>query len=251
MKVTLLNAASPKFYHVTVDDDGNFVPANAEFEHLGHQAASLCVGKLDKPTKKGMMTALESGHLSIIEHLPISWLVEDISRACSHQLVRHRLASYSQQSQRYAKVETMSNWYVFPKSLEDKPYTQYFYNGTHQTSIEEQYKLLMDDIAVLYNEMIKQGVPNEDARYILPNACFTSLIVSMNARSLIETSEKRLCNRAQWEIKELFTQMKECIKNIYPTVYNMCKPPCETNKGCTEVNPCHKGTFLFPSTDEV
>lgn len=207
MKITLLNSAVN--------------------EYLVAQAAAICIDKLDNPTKKGMMTALSSGHLSIIEHLPLTFLVEDVSRALTHQLIRHRLASYSQQSQRYAKVQTDEKWYVVPASIDKYAFgSKYFH--------------LMEDIAELYNDMCNRGVPNEDARMILPNACFTSIIVSMNARSLVEQCSKRLCNRAQWEIRELYTKMVELIKDIYPTVYSLCVPPCETKIGCQEKNPCKR-----------
>lgn len=204
MKITLLNSAVN--------------------EYLVAQAAAICIDKLDNPTRKGMMTALSSGHLSIIEHLPLTFLVEDVSRALTHQLIRHRLASYSQQSQRYAKVQTDEKWYVVPASIDKYAFGSNYYH-------------LMEDIAELYNDMCNRGVPNEDARMILPNACFTSIIVSMNARSFIEAGQKRICNKAQWEIKAMFRQMRELIKDIYPTVYELTKPNCLTT-GCTEAKPC-------------
>lgn len=197
---------------------------SAQNEKIVEVSAAICVDKLDNPTRKGMMTALSSGHLSIIEHLPLTFLVEDVSRALTHQLIRHRLASYSQQSQRYAKVQTDEKWYVVPASID-------------KYAFGSKYSHLMEDIAKLYNDMCNSGVPNEDARMILPNACFTSIIVSMNARSFIEAGQKRICNKAQWEIKAMFRQMRELIKDIYPTVYELTKPNCLTT-GCTEVKPC-------------
>ena len=128
-------------------------------------------------------------------------------------------------SQRYAKVVTSEEWYIEPETIKSS------------LNILNRYRNLMDDIANLYNEMCSKGIPNEDARMILPNACFTSIMVSMNARSLVEQCSKRLCKRAQWEIRELYTQMVELIKNVYPTVYNMCVPPCKKD-GCKEKTPC-------------
>ena len=188
------------------------------------------------------MNALNSGHLSVIEHLPLTFLVEDVSRALTHQLVRHRIASYSQQSQRYAKVNTNEDWYITPISIKiHKDRNQVWsYKENDYTDINSAYEELMDIISLYYDEFIKAGIPNEDARMILPNACFTSIIVTMNARSLIEQSSKRLCNRAQWEIRELYTKMVELIKDIYPTVYNLCTPPCKTSTGCKEKYPCNK-----------
>ena len=205
-------------------------------EYLAKQAASICVDKLDNPSDKGFEKAIKSGHYSILEHLPLTFLIEDISRACSHQLVRHRIASYSQMSQRYAKVETNEEWYIEPETVKSS------------LNILNKYRNLMDDIANLYNEMCSKGIPNEDARMILPNACSTSIMVSMNARSLVEQCSKRLCNRAQWEIRKLYTQMVELIKDIYPSVYNMCVPPCKKD-GCKEIKPCGNPYEKFSSNE--
>lgn len=225
MKVTLLNHAMP----------AQMEHANHTFydhEYLVQQAAAICVDKLDNPTEKGMKNAIDSGHLSIIEHLPLTFLVEDVSRALTHQLVRHRIASYSQQSQRYAKVQTNKDWYVIPKSI-----TAPSHNLQNEGYFEEEYNNLMDNIADFYNRMCEDGIPNEDARMILPNACFTSIIVTMNARAFIEAGQKRICNKAQWEIREMFRQMRTLIKDIYPTVYDLTKPNC-LKGGCTEKKPC-------------
>ena len=217
MKITLLNSA--------------------ENEKLVELSAAICVDKLDNPTEKGMMTALDSGHLSILEHLPLTFLIENVSRALTHQLVRHRIASYSQQSQRYAKVDTNEKWYILPASI---------LQINDKTGLANRCIKLMKDIAEIYNILCESGIPNEDARMILPNACFTSIIVTMNARSLVEQSSKRLCNRAQWEIRELYTKMVELIKDIYPTVYSLCVPPCKTNS-CLEAKPCGNPYEKFSS----
>ena len=214
MKVTLLNSA--------------------ENEKLVELSAAICVDKLDNPTEKGMKNAIDSGHLSIIEHLPLTFLVEDVSRALTHQLVRHRIASYSQLSQRYTKVQTNEEWFVEPDSIKYSTYRL-------------GYLEFMEYTAKLYNAMCEDGIPNEDARMILPNACFTSIIVSMNARSLIEQSSKRLCNRAQWEIRELYTHMVESIKNIYPHVWEKCFPNCTKKCGCLEAKPCGSPYEKFSS----
>ena len=214
MKVTLLNSA--------------------ENEKLVELSAAICVDKLDNPTEKGMLSAINSGHDSIIEHLPLTWVIEDVSRALTHQLIRHRIASYSQLSQRYTKVQTNEEWFVEPDSIKYSTYRL-------------GYLEFMEYTAKLYNAMCEDGIPNEDARMILPNACFTSIIVSMNARSLIEQSSKRLCNRAQWEIRELYTHMVESIKNIYPHVWEKCFPNCTKKCGCLEAKPCGSPYEKFSS----
>ena len=137
-----------------------------------------------------------------------------------------RIASYSQQSQRYAKVNTDEEWYVIPDSITKAGLNTY-----------NKYQELMESIANLYNQMCSKGIPNEDARMILPNACFTSIMVTFNARAFIEAAEKRICNKAQWEIRAMFREMRKLIKNIYPTVYEMTKPNCQKN-GCIEKKSC-------------
>ena len=142
-----------------------------------------------------------------------------------------RIASYSQLSQRYAKVNTQGEkWFITPMSI-----TTNRVNGEY--TLDKKYQELMVHIAEVYNEICESGIPNEDARMVLPNACFTSIIVSFNARAFLEAAEKRICKKAQWEIREMFCRMRELIKDIYPTVYEMTKPPCLKN-GCTEAKPC-------------
>ena len=217
MKVTLVNYAQ-------------------QGEYLAHLGAAVCVDKLDNPTEKGMLSAINSGHDSIIEHLPLTFLIEDISRACSHQLVRHRIASYSQMSQRYAKVDTNEEWYIEPESI-----------VTYSRNIIDKYRDLMDNIAEFYQEMISKNIPNEDARMILPNACFTSIMVSMNARSFSEAATLRTCNRAQWEIRQMFKLMRDSIKDVYPHVWEKCFPNCTKKCGCLEAKPCGNPYEKFSS----
>lgn len=207
-------------------------------EKLGDLAAAMCVDKYEDalynhPTEtKHLEAALKSGHLSVIEHLPLTFLVEDVSRSLTHQLVRHRIASYSQLSQRYAKVDTSRKWFVIPNSIS---------NEIDSTSnIWEEYLDLMDNISNLYNKMLANKIPGEDARYILPSACFTSIIISMNARSFAEACVKRTCNKAQWEIREMFIKMRALIEYVYPHIYELCFPNCYKEIKCQEAKPCYK-----------
>ena len=229
MKVTLLNSANQQL--ITKDDF-------FDSEHLAKQAAAICVDKLDNPSDKGFEKAIKSGHCSILEHLPLTFLIEDISRACSHQLVRHRIASYSQMSQRYAKVGTNEEWYIEPESI-----------VTYSRNITDKYRDLMDNIAEFYQEMISKSIPNEDARMVLPNACFTSIMVSMNARAFSEAATLRTCNRAQWEIRQMFRLMRDSIKDVYPHVWEKCFPNCTKKCGCLEAKPCGNPYEKF-SSDE-
>ena len=221
MKITLLNSA--------------------ENEKLAELSAAICVDKLDNPTEKGMLSAINSGHDSVLEHLPLTWVIEDVSRALTHQLVRHRIASYSQMSQRYAKVKTRGEkWFITPMSI-----LTYRIEGNF--TLDRKYQNLMVHIAELYNEMCEAGIPNEDARMILPNACFTSIIVSMNARSFSEAATLRTCNRAQWEIRQMFKLMRDSIKDVYPHVWEKCFPNCTKKCGCLEAKPCGSPYEKFSS----
>ena len=99
-----------------------------------------------------------------------------------------------------------------------------------------KYVSCMREISKTYNELLDLNIKKEDARYILPNASYTNIIVTMNARAFIEQCEKRLCNRAQWEIREMYRNMRNLIKDIYPTVYELSKPPCAKDR-CKELKP--------------
>ena len=226
MKVLLLN-------HFQMDD-------LASNEKLADVAAAMCVGKYTEAMNqlecKNLLPAINSGHDSVLEHLPLTFLVEDVSRALTHQLVRHRIASYSQLSQRYTKIQTDEEWYIIPDSI-----------AKFNLNISTRYEELMEAIAHFYYEMCSKGIPNEDARMILPNACFTSIIVSMNARAFLEAATLRTCNRAQWEIRQMFQLMRDSIKDIYPNVWKKCFPNCTKKCGCLETKPCGNPYEKFSS----
>ena len=200
-------------------------------------AAAVCVGKEDlwvlgtdhPEIEKGYRTAINSGHLGILEHIYFTFLVKDVSRSLTHQLVRHRIASYAQQSQRYCKINTDAVWYITPNS--------YSVTDKHGTSFILRYVKLMQDIAEFYNDAIDCGIPKEDARYVLPNSCHTTIVCSMNARSFIEQCRLRLCGRAQWEIRELYRLIHKKVSKAYPEIAALAVPPC-VNGMCPEVKPC-------------
>lgn len=172
--------------------------------------------------------ALASGHESVIEHASFTFTIEGISRACSHQLVRHRMASYSQQSQRYVNMDGFE--YVIPESI-----------GNHPDAIEH-YEWAMKAIRKAYDSLINHGIPEEDARYILPNACCTNIVVTMNARELRHFLKLRLCRRAQWEIRELAERMLDCVKQVSEVLFADVGPACEMDGRCPERNPCGRMT---------
>lgn len=160
------------------------------------------------------------GHTSVIEHATFAFSIEGISRACSHQLVRHRIASYSQQSQRV--VEMNKPKYVTPPSIEDD-----LVGGV-------EYDSFMRKAWGIYNDLIEGGVPEEDARFVLPNATKTNIVVTMNARSLLNFFELRTCMRAQWEIRNLANEMLAAVKEVAPTIFENAGPPCKRRGTCPD-----------------
>lgn len=154
----------------------------------------------------------KNGHHSVFEHIYFTFKIEGISRACSHQLVRHRMCSFTQRSQRYCSEDGFG--VVIPKSLQD----------IDRKNANER---LIEEINDMYNEAQSLGVPNEDARYLLPNACETSLYLSCNLRELIHIANERLCARAQWEIRDLVKQMVELVD---PELRFMLVPKCKSGR---------------------
>lgn len=209
-------------------------------------AASTCVSEnipLEAKTK-GLEMAIDSGHTSVAEHAVFTFSIEGISRACSHQLVRHRMASYTQQSQRYVKMDGFE--YVMPESIEKHEHKTYIdaetsiVPHTWTWSYGEKFKYLMIQINSLYKGMIEEGIPEEDARYILPNACCTNLVVTMNARELMHFCALRRCERAQWEIRELADKMAELVQTVAPILGAYMVPQCEKLGYCPEKKGCGK-----------
>jgi thymidylate synthase (FAD) len=153
------------------------------------------------------------GHLSVLEHVSFTFGVEGISRACSHQLVRHRLASYSQQSQRYVSQRERFTA-VTPTSIAD------------HAELNQRYQQLLDEIHGFYAEMLDAGIPAEDARFILPNAATTKILVTMNGRELLHFFALRCCRRAQWEIQLLAKEMLKLVRPLAPILFAKAGPGC-------------------------
>ena len=186
------------------------------------RAARLCYYGSDIEHLKEMMTPAKSaelvrklvkmGHLSTVEHVTFTFGIEGVSRALTHQLVRHRIASYSQQSQRYVDGARFN--YITPPSIAANP------------KIAESYEHYMKECWTIYKAMTVAGIPKEDARFILPNACDTKIIVTMNVRSLYNFFEHRCCNRAQWEIRELAWKMRALCREVAPVLFENSGPGC-------------------------
>lgn len=177
------------------------------------QIASICYDS-DPKNPLGLVKHLyRNGHHSVFEHIYFTFKIEGISRACSHQLVRHRHCSFTQRSQRYCSEDGFK--VILPPSIE-KDYPS-----------ECDYEHIVRDIDEAYAELQNNGIPNEDARYILPNACETSLYLSCNLRELIHMSNERLCSKAQWEIRQLVQQMVYCVN---ADLWFMLVPKCKSGR---------------------
>lgn len=201
------------------------------------------------PLKSSLESAMKSGHWSVLEHWSGTFVIEGISRACSHQLVRHRLASYEQQSQRFVDMSDFR--YVTPDSIATDDQLRVEYEDADgdivSQSISGIYDDVMEHIRKAYDMMVEHGVPEEDARYILPNACCTNIVVTMNARELRHFFGLRLCNRAQWEIREMARLMLDECNRVAPTLFEGCGPQCVQIGYCPEVRSCGR----YPSLDAL
>jgi len=195
---------------------------------------SQLMQKLTPQAVDRLLTRLiSSGHLSPFEHASFTFAIEGISRVTSHQLVRHRMASYTQQSQRYVSVKDFN--YITPAAISAK----------HK--LEVRYQEMVRAAHGLYLEMLDAGIPAEDARYVLPQATETKLVMTMNGRELIHVCAIRLCLRAQWEIVELFEQVKAEVEKVAPRLGAELKPKCYRLGYCDEAESCG----IFPTAAEM
>jgi len=193
-------------------------------EKIVAQSARLCYSALsvedleEELANKSIIELIKKimklGHYSVLEHATFTFAIEGISRVTSHQLVRHRLASFSQQSQRYVKINKEGFPYIVPKSIAQE---------------EKLNKIFIDAIKKLdriYHILLDHNIEAEDARYILPQAVTTKMILSANARELLLIFKLRCCNRAQWEIREVAIKMLKEVEDIAPTIFENAGPPC-------------------------
>ena len=165
-------------------------------------AAGICYGKSDVSEKR-IRHCFINDHMSVFEHASITFKVEGISRACMAQLTRHRLVSFCVESQRYNKYDlTGDDWYVTPPAFE--------YDPDNSWKIDKgDFSGIMQEVANMYKLALEDGMKPEDARYILPEATKTNLVMTMNVRNLFHLFEMRLDKAAQWEIRELMREVKK------------------------------------------
>lgn len=201
-------------------------------DSLAALSAKVCYSsgsthKIDSSREKQvklLRRVIKSGHHSVLEHASFTYAIEGISRVATHQLVRHRLASYSQQSQRYTKIKRDN--FVIPPSIEQ--------NG----KAEREYKDFIDKSIELYNRLIEMGIKKEDARFIIPQGVSSNIVVTMNARELLHFFTLRCCVRAQWEIREAAIEMLRLAKGKAPVIFENAGPSCVRGR-CPEENPCN------------
>lgn len=224
------------------------VSYSPEPEKTVSAAARLCYSPTDA---EGLLSKVEGndqrdflekltavGHLSPVEHASFTFVVEGISRACSHQLVRHRLASYSQQSQRYVNEKKFD--YLMPPSIQE--------DGEMRALFEKTMKDIQQSYSYFADRLVQKGYSTEsareDARFVLPNATETKIMITMNARELLHFFRQRLCNRAQWEIRAMAYAMLKLVKPIAPTIFRHSGPPCVKGK-------CPEGSRTCGKIEEV
>lgn len=233
-------------------------------EKLIASAARLCyspvgISQIEENLKEERVDSflqmlVDLGHESPIEHVSFTFGVEGVSRSLTHQLVRHRIGSYSQQSQRYVKLDQFE--YIIPPAIAQSKEAKALF----VKAMEEDQKYYDEITEILfkkhYDRLIGEGKKEkearraaekeaiEDARYIFPNACETKIVFTMNARSLLNFFRLRCCNRAQWEIRELAINMLKLVKEVYPTLFKNAGPGCL--KG-----PCPEGSMTCGKIKEV
>ena len=225
-----------------------------EPEKVVATAAKLCYSSSDIETLKDGLTddKVESfiqmiasiGHESVMEHVSFTFGIEGISRACSHQLVRHRIASYSQKSQRYVNERGFD--FITPPEIEAVPEAKTEFDRA-MAELTESYNKIAELLTEKHKaDYLAQGQDektaarnarkkaNEDARFVLPNACETKIVVTMNVRSLFNFFRHRCCNRAQWEIKAVADEMLRICREVAPNIFKYAGPSCVVTGKCPE-----------------
>lgn len=235
MKVTLISHTP---------DTEKLIAAAARLCYSDSGAANLMQDLTDEKAADFVDMLSSIGHESVMEHASFTFGIEGISRACSHQLVRHRIASYSQKSQRYVSENEFE--YIIPPEIEAVPEAKAEFVD-QMRSVAESYAKIADILTEKHKaDFMAQGVSekaaaskaakkaNEDARFVLPNACETKIVVTMNVRSLFNFFRHRCCNRAQWEIRELAVEMYKLCYAAAPNVFKNIGPSCVTSGKCPE-----------------
>lgn len=205
-------------------DPVRVVAAAAKLCYSPSSAACLFEGLQEDKASEFLQRLRSVGHLSPFEHASFTFAIDGLSRVASHQLVRHRVASYSQQSQRYVTMGAPRA--VTPPSVAGNPEALSLWSER----VEESFRA--------YERLVELGVPKEDARFLLPHGWETSLVMTMNARELNHFFSLRLCKRAQWEIRALAMKMLTLVHATARELFDPSGPSCVTEGKCREWHPC-------------
>lgn len=207
---------------VLPDMDVQLLTHTPDPERVVAAAARLCysaadIGALLEKSQAEQESLLKKilslGHFSVLEHASFTFGIEGISRACSHQLVRHRIASYSQQSQRYVSHRERFEAVVPPSIAGNE-------------KLANRFEAFLEQTHELYRDLQEAGIPAEDARFVLPNAAATKLVMTMNGRELHHFFELRCCRRAQWEIRAMAREMLRQVRRVAPALFVTAGPGC-------------------------
>ncbi|CUH97732.1 Thymidylate synthase ThyX [Propionispora sp. 2/2-37] len=205
-------------YHTPKPERAVAMAARLCYSAVG--AEELAVQMTEAQVATLLRKIVDMGHTSTLEHASFTFAIEGVSRVLTHQLVRHRIASYSQQSQRYVKEHDFE--YITPSSIAVNP------------AAKVKFDELMQRIRATYDELVAMGVHQEDARYCLANATETKIVVTMNARTLLHFFEERCCMRAQWEIRKMAELMLTEVRGVAPILFEKAGPTCVTGNFCRE-----------------
>lgn len=247
MKVTLISHTP---------DPEKSVAAAARLCYSDSSASDLMNGLTDKKAADFVEMLSSFGHMSPVEHISFTFGIEGVSRTFLAQITRHRLASFSVQSQRYVKKKNFI--YITPPEIENDKEALEIFNRSMQESLDS-YNRIADILQNKYkNEYIQNGMSEnaakskaekkaiEDARFVLPNACETKMVMTMNARELIHFFRMRCCSRAQWEIRAVAEEMYKLVYSAAPSVFRNAGPGCvcgacpEGKKSCGKMTEVRK-----------
>jgi len=216
------------------EDPARVVAASARLCYSPVGASDILMALDDRQASSLIDRLHRSGHMSPFEHASFTFSVDGLSRVASHQLVRHRIASFSQQSQRY--VDSSGGYCVIPPSVDASE------------GAREVFERAVEQALKAYSELCSLGVPREDARFILPHGFSTRMVFTMNARELHHFFSLRLCRRAQWEIRSLGVAMLRILMDVAPELFMRVGPSCLVRGRCEEGMSCGRP---FGSMEEL
>lgn len=214
----------------TTPDAQRVVAAAARNCYSDAGPSALMEGLDGEKTEAFLQKITSLGHASVLEHASFTFALENVSRALLAQITRHRIASFSVKSQRYVKEHGFD--YILPPTI-----------GENEDAARA-FAEAMEAAEKAYRALIEQGIPPEDARFVLPNACCTHIVVTMNARELLHFFELRCCNRAQWEIRAVAEQMLELARTEAPLLFEKTGPSCVWGQ-------CREGKMSCGQADAV